>query len=105
MSRKKSLSLPSPAISPELLDSLVRGPVTAENFAELVLSFKKALIERALGGELTHHLGYSRGESKPEQTPNYRNGTSGKTVLTDSGAVRIEVPAAGATLLDIEDPR
>jgi putative transposase len=57
-----------------------------------VLSFKKALLERALGGELTHHLGYSRGESKPEETPNHRNGTSGKTVLTDSGCVRIEVP-------------
>jgi putative transposase len=66
--------------------------VTAENFAELVLSFKKALLERALGGELTHHLGYGRGESKPAVPPNHRNGTSGKTVLTDSGAVRIEVP-------------
>jgi len=92
MSRKKSLPSSGPVISPELLDSLVTGPVTAEGFAELVLSFKKALMERALGGELTHHLGYGRGESKPEEVPNHRNGTSGKTVLTDSGAVRIEVP-------------
>lgn len=92
MSRKKSLPSSVPAIAPELLDSLVTGPVTAENFAELVLSFKKALLERALGGELTHHLGYGRGESKPEEASNHRNGTSGKTVLTDSGAVRIEVP-------------
>jgi len=92
MSRKKSLPSSGPVIPPELLDSLVAGPVTAEGFAELVLSFKKALIERALGGELTHHLGYGRGESKPEEAPNHRNGTSGKTVLTDSGAVRIEVP-------------
>jgi putative transposase len=92
MSRKKSLPSSGPVISPELLDSLVTGPVTAEGFAALVLSFKKALMERALGGELTHHLGYGRGESKPEEVPNHRNGTSGKTVLTDSGAVRIEVP-------------
>lgn len=92
MSRKKSPPSPVPAIPSELLDSLVEGPVTAENFAELVLSFKKALLERALGGELTHHLGYGRGESKPAVPPNHRNGTSGKTVLTDSGAVRIEVP-------------
>jgi putative transposase len=92
MSRKKSLPSPGPAIPPELLDSLVTGPITATDFAELVLSFKKALMERALGGELTHHLGYGRGESKPEEVPNHRNGTSGKTVLTDSGAVRIEVP-------------
>lgn len=92
MSRKKSLPSSGPVIPPELLDSLVTGPVTAEGFAELVLSFKKALMERALGGELTHHLGYGRGEPKPEEVPNHRNGTSGKTVLTDSGAVRIEVP-------------
>ncbi len=92
MSRKKSLPSPGPAIPPELLDSLVEGPLTAENFAELVLRFKKALLERALGGELTHHLGYGRGESKPEEASNHRNGTSGKTVLTDSGAVRLKVP-------------
>lgn len=92
MSRKKSLPSPGPAIPSALLDSLVAGPMTAESFAELVLSFKKALMERALGGELSHHLGYGRGESKPEESPNHRNGTSAKTVLTDSGAVRIEVP-------------
>jgi putative transposase len=92
MSRKKSPPSSGPAIPPELLDSLVTGPMTAESFGELVLSFKKALLERALGGELTYHLGYGRGESKPEESSNHRNGTSGKTVLTDSGAVRIEVP-------------
>lgn len=100
MSRKKSPGSPVPAIPPELLDSLVGGPLTAEGFAELVLSFKKALMERALGGELTHHLGYGRGESKPEDAPNHRNGTSGKTVLTDSGAVRIEVPRDRAGTFD-----
>lgn len=92
MSRKKSVVSSVPVIPSELLDGLVTGPVTAEGFAELVLGFKKALMERALGGELTHHLGYGRGESKPEEVSNYRNGTSGKTILTDSGAVRIEVP-------------
>jgi transposase-like protein len=92
MSRKKSLPSPGPAIPTELLDSLVNGPMTAAGVAELMLSFKKALMERVLSGELTHHLGYGRGERKPEEAPNHRNGTSGKTVLTDSGAVRIEVP-------------
>jgi len=41
---------------------------------------------------MSHHLGYSPGEAKPEEQTNHRNGTSGKTVLTDSGAIRIEVP-------------
>jgi putative transposase len=54
--------------------------------------FKKALIERALGAELSHHLGYGPGAPKPDDTTNHRNGTSGKTVLTDDGPVAIEVP-------------
>jgi putative transposase len=32
------------------------------------MAFKKALIERALGAELSHHLGYPPGEAKPEAT-------------------------------------
>jgi putative transposase len=58
----------------------------------VVRRFKKAIIERALGGELTHHLGYALGGTKPEDTTNHRNGTSGKTVLTDDGPLALEVP-------------
>ena len=56
------------------------------------VAFKKALIERAMGAELSHHLGYPPGADKPEEASNHRNGTSGKTVLTDTGSLRIEVP-------------
>jgi transposase-like protein len=57
------------------------------------VAFKKALIERALGAEMSHHLGYPNGASKPEAgTANQRNGRSAKTVLTDDGPLRIEVP-------------
>ena len=58
----------------------------------MVRRFQKAIIERALGGEMTHHLGYARGGDKPEDTTNHRNGTSGKTVLTDDGPLALEVP-------------
>ena len=58
----------------------------------MVRRFKKAIIERALGGELTHHLGYALGGAKPEDTTNHRNGTSGKTVLTDDGPLALDVP-------------
>jgi putative transposase len=92
MPRKKSLPPSGPRIPPELLDSLVKGPMSAEGVAELMGSFKKALMERVLEGELSHHLGYSPGEAKPEERSNHRNGRSAKTVLTDSGCVRIEVP-------------
>ena len=85
-----------PALAPvpsEILDHFVqRGPISAEELEEAVRRFKKAIIERALGGELTHHLGYPPGGTKPEDTTNHRNGTSGKTVLTDDGPLPIDVP-------------
>src|SRR6185503_18120850 len=54
--------------------------------------FKKALLERMLGGELTHHLGYPPGGTKPAETTNHRNGTSEKTVLTDEGSLDLAIP-------------
>jgi transposase-like protein len=79
-------------IPPELLDQLVKGPMTAEAVEDVSRAFKKALIERALGAEMSHHLGYAAGGEKPEAATNHRNGNSGKTVLTDDGPLRIEVP-------------
>ena len=91
-SEKPSAEVLAP-IPAEILDQIVRdGPLTAAEVESATRRFKKALIERALGAELTHHLGYAPGESKPELTTNHRNGTSGKTVLTDDGPVAIEVP-------------
>jgi putative transposase len=68
------------------------GPLSIEELDAAVRRFKKALIERALGGELTHHLGYPPGGAKPEDRTNHRNGASGKTVLTDDGPLPIAVP-------------
>ena len=81
-----------PKIPPELLDGLVKGPMTAEAVNEAGQAFKKALIERALGAEMSYHLGYAAGADKPNAVTNYRNGKSGKTVFTDDGPLRIEVP-------------
>jgi putative transposase len=81
-----------PKIPSELLDQLVKGPMTAEAVEDASRAFKKALIERALGAEMSHHLGYAAGAEKPEAATNHRNGSSGKTVLTDDGPVRIDVP-------------
>ena len=85
-----------PSLAPvpaEILDHFVhQGPISPEELEDAVRRFKKAIIERALGGELTHHLGYPPGGTKPEDTTNHRNGTSGKTVLTDDGPMAIEVP-------------
>jgi putative transposase len=76
-----------------VLDQFARpGPLTAADVETAMRRFKKALLERALGGELTHHLGYPSGGTKPEAVTNHRNGTSGKTVLTDDGTLDLEIP-------------
>jgi putative transposase len=81
-----------PSIPKELIDQFVTGPMSAEAVQAASMAFKKALIERALGAELSHHLGYAPGGAKPDEAGNQRNGKSGKTVLTDDGPLRIEVP-------------
>ncbi|WCM95025.1 IS256 family transposase [Acidovorax sp. NCPPB 2350] len=86
----KSAALPP--IPKELLDQFVTGPMTGEAVNAASMAFKKALIERALGAELGHHLGYPSGADKPDSSTNQRNGTSGKTVLTEDGPLRIDVP-------------
>ena len=67
----------------------------------LLAQLTKALVERVLGAELTHHLktgrsavedGVSGPESPPPGAANCRNGFSSKTVLGDSGEMQIEVP-------------
>ena len=86
----KSAALPK--IPKELIDQFVTGPMTGDAVNAASMAFKKALIERAMGAELGHHLGYAAGATKPDSAANQRNGRSGKTVLTGEGPVRIEVP-------------
>jgi putative transposase len=95
MPRRKRES-DDPALKPvpaEVLDQFVDdGLLTAQDIEAAMRRFKKALIERALGGELTHHLGYPTGAARPEEAANKRNGSTPKTVLTDDGTVDIDVP-------------
>jgi transposase-like protein len=82
--------------SPEILDqilavgSLKPGDLAGED--GLFRRLKKALLERALGAELTHHLGYEKGDPAGRGSGNSRNGTSSKALLTDDGEIEIEVP-------------
>lgn len=50
------------------------------------------IMNRAMDVELTDHLGYERGDPAGRGSGNNRNGTSPKTVLTDAGAVPVDVP-------------
>ena len=55
-------------------------------------SSTKTVLEAALNAELVDHLGYEKGDSASKFGSNERNGSSAKTVRTDMGEVRIEVP-------------
>src|SRR5215469_15605402 len=82
-------------ITPELLDQLLANYEKPEDLTGdggLFKQLKKALIERALGAELTDHLGYEKGDPAGRGKGNSRNGTSSKTVLTEDGEVDIAVP-------------
>jgi transposase-like protein len=90
MPRKKTVPAAGPKIElpEELLKQLIPGPMAAGDLDAVFRNFKKAFIERALGAELGVHLEGPEGAA----VGNHRNGRSGKTVLTDDGPVRIEVP-------------
>jgi putative transposase len=81
-----------PEFRPEDLDQLLGGVEKPEDLEPLFQQLKKALVERALGAELSHHLGYAKGELKPDGQANHRNGSTPKTVLTESGKLPLEIP-------------
>jgi len=90
--RKPAPEPPPPALDPAALDALMGDARTAADVDALFRQMKKALMERILGAELTHHLGYASGEPKPAAQPNHRNGTTPKTVVTEDGALPLAIP-------------
>ena len=79
----------------ELLDELLRGVKTQEDLAGpdgVLKQITKALVERMLAGELTHHLGYEKHDVAGHGSGNTRNGKSRKTLKGESGEMEIAVP-------------
>lgn len=58
----------------------------------VVKQFVKRLAERALKGELTHHLGYEKHDSTGYNSGDSKNGSSKKTIKGEFGEAEIEVP-------------
>jgi transposase-like protein len=83
---------PEPELPPEALDALIGGARTPEELEARFRQMKKRIVERMLGAELTHHLGYAPGEAKPPGLANHRNGSTPKTVLTDDGSLPLDIP-------------
>jgi len=79
----------------KLLDKLVAGyqkpaDILGEN--GLLKQLTKALVERALEAEMTHHLGYSKYAPDGKNSGNSRNGREPKTVKTESGELTLAIP-------------
>jgi putative transposase len=58
----------------------------------LLQQLTKRVLESALEGEITDHLGYDKHDPAGKNTGNSRNGSRSKTVLTDVGPVEVKVP-------------
>ena len=81
------------AIRQEILEELLKDYKSPEDLlgqGGLLKELTKALVEKALDGELTHHLGYSKHSAS--KSDNARNGKSKKGLLTDHGKMEIVSP-------------
>jgi putative transposase len=82
-------------IKTELIDELLKDYQKPEDIIGengLLKRFVKAVLERALNAELTHHLGYERHDPAGNNSGNSRNGTSSKTLKGEFGELELEIP-------------
>ncbi len=79
----------------DVVDELLAGARTEEEIVEpggVLAQLTKRLVERAMEVELTDHLGYEPHREPPGGAGNTRNGSTSKTLITESGEVRIDTP-------------
>jgi len=86
-----------PALIDEQLADQLLGKAQAEGVEllgpdGLLSQVTRAVLERALAEEMTGHLGYEKHDPAGRGSGNSRNGMTSKTLLTDVGAVGLQVP-------------
>jgi transposase-like protein len=88
-----------PEIDPAIIEELMKGYQQPEDLTGpggILEQLTKRLYERVLGAEMTHYLGYEKGQAPKlaanQKRDNHRNGTSKKTLLSEDGKLEIEVP-------------
>ncbi|HST21060.1 MAG TPA: IS256 family transposase [Blastocatellia bacterium] len=82
-------------INLDLIDQLLKDYKSPEDVLGengLLKQLTKAVLERALKAELTHHLGYDKHSPEGNNTGNSRNGKSSKTLKGDFGTLPLDVP-------------
>ncbi|MFK0193951.1 IS256 family transposase [Kitasatospora sp. NPDC090308] len=92
----RPVELQSDALDDQLIGQLVdraraSGPQLT-GAGGLLQQLTKKLLESALEGEMTDHLGYEKHDPAGAGSGNSRNGVRSKTVLTEVGPVEIDVP-------------
>jgi len=78
--------------SDEQLDEWLKGRRTPEDVNALLKQLTKAVVERAMQGEMNAHLGYTKHDPAGTNSGNSRNGVTRKTLKGDFGEVGIETP-------------
>ena len=78
----------------KLIDELIAGKTPEEIVGEggLLQALTQRVYERALEGEMTHHLGYPPRAPEGRNTGNSRNGKTTKTVKTGTEDVDLSIP-------------
>ena len=82
-------------INLDLIDQLLKDYQSPEDVLGengILKQLTKAVLERAMQAELTHHLGYEKHSLTGNNSGNSRNGKSKKTLKGDFGNLPIEVP-------------
>jgi transposase-like protein len=92
----EALRKEKPGLAVELIDQWLaehyQRPEDILGKEGLLAQLTKAVVERALAAELTHHLGYAPGGTPAQAGGNCRNGASAKTLIGEGGPVAIAVP-------------
>jgi hypothetical protein len=92
----RPVELPADVLDEQLIGQLVdrarAGGLQLTGEGGLLQQLTKRVLESALEGEITDHLGYEKHDPAGAGSGNSRNGVRAKTVLTDVGPVEIEVP-------------
>ncbi len=94
-SDKKKAATADQEFNTELLDELLGDNATAQEILGqhgLIKQLTKALLERALQGELTHELGYEKHQATGNNSGNSRNGSSHKTLKGEFGELNLAIP-------------
>lgn len=85
----------STPINIDLIDQLLKDYKSPEDVLGkngLLKQFTKAVLERAMQAEITHHLGYEKHSAAGYNSGNSRNGKSKKILKGEIGTLPIDVP-------------